>query len=177
MIKGGKGGARTRLGLVFEAKTNLSAAIEKLNGYSVANGKIFFKNRWIASILRKGQLYDLLGELGVPWRSIISAKMLPDEIIFSKNKKKITIIEKKSQTAAGSVDEKLQTCDFKKKQYEKLFKPIGIHVEYIYVFNKYFKHARYKDVLEYINSVGCHYIFWGERIPLDKLGLPKPLKQ
>jgi hypothetical protein len=43
------------------------------------------------------------------------------------------IIEIKYQETAGSVDEKLQTCDFKKKQYERLLRPLKLIVEYCYV--------------------------------------------
>ena len=32
---------------------------------------------------------------------------------------------------AGSVDEKLQTCDFKKKQYQKLLSQLNMEVQYI----------------------------------------------
>ena len=40
------------------------------------------------------------------------------------------IIEVKYQQLAGSVDEKLQTCDFKRKQYLKLVNYLGLKVEY-----------------------------------------------
>ena len=73
---------------------------------------------------------------------------------------------------AGSVDEKLQTCNFKKKQYKKLFSRLNIEVEYMYLLSDWFLHKSYKDVLDYIISVGCSYYF--EYIPLDKLGLPIP---
>jgi hypothetical protein len=48
-------------------------------------------------------------------------------------------IEVKYQQVAGSVDEKLQTCDFKLKQYLKLVASLGIKVEYVYVLNNWFK--------------------------------------
>ena len=72
----------------------------------------------------------------------------------------------------GSVDEKLQTCDFKKKQYKKLMAPANIDVKYIYLLDNWFKNEKYKDVLDYIHSVDCEYYF--EYIPLAKLGLPVP---
>jgi hypothetical protein len=81
------------------------------------------------------------------------------------------IIEVKYQQVAGSVDEKLQTCDFKRKQYVKLVAPLGLKVEYVYVLNDWFKNPSYKDVLDYINSVNCHYKF--NELPLSWLGLPK----
>jgi hypothetical protein len=43
-------------------------------------------------------------------------------------------------------------------------------VEYVYVLNDLFKNPSYKDVLDYINSVNCHYKF--NELPLAWLGLP-----
>ena len=82
------------------------------------------------------------------------------------------IIEVKSQVVAGSVDEKLQTCDFKKKQYQKLLSKLNMEVEYVYILSDWFRDKRYKDVLDYIQSVRCQYYF--NYIPLQKLGLPVP---
>lgn len=82
------------------------------------------------------------------------------------------IIEMKFQKVAGSVDEKLQTCDFKKKQYKKLMSAINVEVEYIYILSDWFRKPEYKDVLDYIISVGCQYYF--HYLPLKKLGLPVP---
>ena len=73
---------------------------------------------------------------------------------------------------AGSVDEKLQTCDFKKKQYQKLMSTVNIDVEFIYILSDWFRNPAYKDTLDYIVSVGCQYYF--EYLPLQKLGLPVP---
>lgn len=78
----------------------------------------------------------------------------------------------KFQKVAGSVDEKLQTCDFKKKQYKKLMSPLNIDVEYIYILSDWFRNPAYKDTLDYIISVGCHYYF--KYLPLEKIGLPVP---
>ena len=80
------------------------------------------------------------------------------------------IIECKYQQVGGSVDEKLQTCDFKKKQYKRLLASLNFEVEYIYILNDWFKKPEYKDVLAYIHSVGCDYYF--NYIPLQRLGLP-----
>ena len=76
----------------------------------------------------------------------------------------------KFQKVAVSVDEKLQTCDFKKKQYRKLMAPLNIDVEYIYILNDWFKNPVYKDTLDYVISVDCRYYF--NYLPLQKIGLP-----
>lgn len=66
----------------------------------------------------------------------------------------------------------LQTCDFKKRQYQKLFSRLNIEVEYVYVLSKWFEKPEYKDLLNYIHSVKCQYYFG--YLPLQKLGLPVP---
>ena len=63
----------------------------------------------------------------------------------------------------------LQPCDFKKKQYTKVLRPLKIKVEYCYFLCEWFKQGEYRDVKEYIESVGCRYFF--DEIPLDYLGL------
>lgn len=82
------------------------------------------------------------------------------------------IVEMKFQKVAGKVDEKLQTCDFKKKQYKKLMAPLNIDVEYIYILDDWFRKPEYRDVLDYVISMGCQYYF--QYLPLQKLGLPVP---
>lgn len=94
---------------------------------------------------------------------------MPDEAFFNLNTSTVYILEKKFQHLAGSVDEKLQTCDFKKKQYQRLFERNDIQVEYCYICNDWFRHPQYRDVIDYINSVGCH-IFFNE-IPLEYMGI------
>ena len=104
---------------------------------------------------------------GIDYKRIISKKLLPDDALLVDNT--LYVIEKKFQKCAGSVDEKIQTCDFKKKQYTKLLTPCNIRVEYYYVFNDWFKKPEYFDVKEYIIQVGCIYFF--NEIPLSALGL------
>ncbi|MCX7862494.1 MAG: hypothetical protein N2449_05820 [Bacteroidales bacterium] len=95
---------------------------------------------------------------------------MPDDAILVIIRETLFIIEVKYQQVPGSVDEKLQTCDFKRKQYLKLVTPLGYRVEYVYVLNDWFKKPEYKDVLNYIQSVNCHYKF--NELPLSWLGLP-----
>jgi hypothetical protein len=113
-----------------------------------------------------------LNELNIEWKGLISKKLLPDDCIFVIVANTLFVIECKFQRVAGSVDEKLQTCDFKRKQYQKLLAKANIEVEYIYLLSDWFKHKSYNDVLDYIHSVHCYYFF--EYIPLIKLGLPMP---
>lgn len=177
MIENGIGGANTKTGLIFEGKTDLKSFLEKQNGYSCKENNrgwvdVFYDDKQVASIFKKSSLYKFLDFRGVNWKEILSKKLLPDDSIYVVLNNTFFVIECKFQKVGGSVDEKLQTCDFKKKQYKKLLSQLNMEVEYIYLLCDWFKQSKYKDVLEYIISVGCSYYF--EYIPLTKFGLPVP---
>ncbi len=172
MIFQGKGGANTKSGLAFEGNTKLSDFLSNQVGYEVSDGNVFFKGELVGRIFTKHRFYKFLVELGIDWKSLISRKLIPDDSIFVFVANTLFIIECKFQKREGSVDEKLQTCDFKKKQYQKLLSKANIEVEYIYLLSDWFRNPKYKDVLDYIHSVHCYYFF--EFIPLIKLGLPVP---
>lgn len=179
MKKDGVGGANTRTGLIFEGLTNLADFLATQKGYTVKRYKfinsfeVFFNDKSVGYIFKKTALYRFLEHRGVKWKEIISRRLLPDDSLYVIVNNTLHIIECKFQKVPGSVDEKLQTCHFKKKQYKKLLSPINIEVEYIYLLNKeWFEHKNYKDVLNYIIEVGCSYYF--DYIPLQKLGLPVP---
>ena len=166
------GGSQTNInGLAFEQETALRDSLLKISGYTIQNNKIYFNEKYVGITAGKNNLYKILLEpRGINYKTILSKKLLPDEAVYIEEIKTVFIIEKKFQNSAGSVDEKLQTCDFKKKQYTKLFTPLDISVEYIYVLNDWFKKNQYTDVLNYIRECDCHYYF--NEIPLDFLQLP-----
>jgi len=176
MKTGGYGGANTLTGLHFERKVDFQNLLKAIPGYEIkkvpgkAGSGVFFEGKLVARWFRKYDFYHFLTEVKVNWGKIISKKLLPDDALLVIVRETLFIIEVKYQQVAGSVDEKLQTCDFKRKQYMKLVAPLGLKVEYVYVLNKWFKKPEYKDVLGYINSVNCHYRF--DEIPLAWFGLP-----
>ena len=175
MKKRGTGGAKTKTGLVFESRVEMKKLLDALAGYKVTGDVVYFQNRKVAEFYGKNKLYKkLLEPNGIDYSSLISKKLLPDEAILILSGKTLFIIEIKFQEVAGSVDEKLQTCDFKKKQYSKLLEPLGISVKYVYILSDWFKKDQYKDVLNYVEFVGCYYFF--HELPLDFLGLPPPTK-
>ncbi|MFZ5391479.1 MAG: PD-(D/E)XK nuclease superfamily protein, partial [Patescibacteria group bacterium] len=149
---------------------------KKVKGYSVKKSEIgsdiFFKNKLVAQSFRKHELYKFLELQSINWKKHLSKKLLPDDAIYVIKENTLFIIEVKYQQVEGSVDEKLQTCDFKLKQYKKLFSELNYEIKYIYVLSKWFKNDKYKDVLDYIISVNCKYYF--EYLPLHELGLPVP---
>lgn len=178
MIEGGLGGSNTLTGLRFEKKVDFQDLIRTIPGYELkkipdkAGVGIFFQDDLVARCFRKHDFYHFLSESKIEWKPLISKRLLPDDALLVIVRETLFIIEVKYQQVEGSVDEKLQTCDFKRKQYLKLVSPLGLKVEYVYVLNDWFKKPGYKDVLDYIHSVNCHYKF--NELPLAWLGLPVP---
>lgn len=172
MKTGGIGGGNTITGLNFEKKTDILKLLKSKEGYKVVKNIIYYSGKEVAKSFKKNNLYKFLDSKGVDYKNILSKKLLPDEAIYVIINNTLFIIEVKFQKVAGSVDEKLQTCDFKRKQYAKLMAPLNIEVEYIYILSDWFRAPAYKDVLDYIISVGCQYYF--KYLPLQKLGLPVP---
>ena len=176
MKTGGIGGEKTLTGLNFESKVDLQKLLERIVGYRVdmipgkAGVGVFFEGKLVARCFRKHDFYKFLEESNINWHKMLSRKLLPDDAMLVIVRETLFVIEVKYQQVAGSVDEKLQTCDFKRKQYLKLVTPLGLKVEYVYVLSDWFKKPEYKDVLDYIQSVNCHYKF--NELPLAWLGLP-----
>lgn len=163
------GGAKTNFnGLKFESRADLRDAIVAHPDYTLLGDNVYKDGAIVARYYEKHGLYkDFLIPNGVDYATRISAKLLPDGALLVGNT--IYIIEKKYQAGSGSVAEKLQTCDFKKKQYIKLFDGLGLDVEYYYVLNDWFDQPIFKDVFDYIESVGCRYFIVD--LPLSEVGL------
>lgn len=172
MKDGGVGGGNTITGLHFEKRTDILSLLKKQKGYKVKNSIIYYNGNEVAKSFKKNALYKFLETRSIDYKKILSKKLLPDEAIYVIVNNTLFIIEMKFQKVGGSVDEKLQTCDFKRKQYSKLMAPLNIEVEYIYILSDWFRNPIYKDTCDYIISVGCQYYF--EYLPLQKLGLPVP---
>lgn len=176
MIKNGKGGANTKTGLIFEDRIDLITIFKKMDRYTVldtdnkSGSKIYYDGKEVAHCFKKYEFYKFLEQYNINWKDHLSKRLLPDNGLFVIVRDTLFIIEIKFQQVAGSVDEKLQTCDFKRKQYSKLVRSLNWKVEYVYVLNDWFKQDVYKDTLDYINSMNCHYLF--NKIPLKWLGLP-----
>jgi len=155
------GGAQTNTnGLQFERDTELLQLIEALPEFTVKGNKVYRSdnNEVVAESFSKHRLYnDFLIPRGVNYKDYISSKLLPDDAFIIRNT--CYIIEKKYQAGSGSVDEKLQTFQFKMAQYQKLFSPLGMKVEFYYLINDWFDKPKYEDILNYIENNGARYFF------------------
>lgn len=131
MIKGGVGGGNTITGLIYEGKVDLSTYLSQQKDYSIDGTNVLYKGKIVAYVFKKHEFYSFLKINGIDWKQILSSKLLPDNCIYVIVNNTLFIIEVKNQNVNGSVDEKLQTCDFKRKQYIKLLSRLNIEVEYV----------------------------------------------
>lgn len=165
------GGANTNVnGLSFEGRTSLLDSLNNNQYIKIDDLKVFYKGNYIGYYTEKHRFYkDFIEKKGVSWKDKISKKYLPDGVFVNELNKVVYIIEKKYQESSGSVDEKLQTCDFKKKIYSKLINETGYKTEYFYLWNDWFLRKEYDDVKEYILAVGCKFFI--NEIDLNELGI------
>ncbi|MBR5777907.1 MAG: hypothetical protein IKY22_05560 [Bacteroidales bacterium] len=175
MIQGGVGGGNTQTGLIYEAEVDLATFLNTQKGYKVVGMNVLYNEELVGNIFKKHDLYKFLKQKNVDWKRYLSKKLLPDNCIYVIVNNTINIIEVKHQEVNGSVDEKLQTCDFKKKQYTKLFSELNYRIEFMYILSDWFRKDCYKDTRDYIISVGCRYYY--NYIPLQELGLPVPISE
>ncbi|MCH5251169.1 MAG: hypothetical protein J1E98_14625 [Lachnospiraceae bacterium] len=164
------GGAQTnRNGLYFEQTTSLNEALI-CAGYEVRNHVVYIDGYEIGMSVPQTRIYShFLEPHGIDYADYNSKAWRPDEAFINYENSTAYIIEKKFQNRPGSVDEKLPSCHFKKWEYEKLFEPLEYDVEFIYIFNDWFRAFKYRDTLEYIERMGCYYFY--NEIPLYILGL------
>lgn len=165
------GGSKTNLnGLSFEGRTNLLESFKQNPNFNLVDNKVMYNNQLVGEYFEKHNFYKLfLVKNGINWETINSKKYLPDSVFVNHKNKTVYIIEKKYQAGSGSVDEKLQTCDFKKSVYSKLIEPLRLKTEYYYLLNDWFDKPEYEDVFSYIRKVNCKYFI--NHIPLHELGL------
>ena len=174
------GGSRTNInGLSFEGRTDFINSIKDNKNFSLKKipnfrntYEIIYKEKKIGFYTEKHQFYSFfLNNEKVNWRKVVSKQYLPDAVLINKLNKTIYIIEKKFQSGSGSVDEKLQTCDFKKKIYSSMIDKCKINyvTKYYYLLNDWYERDEYNDVKNYIISVGCKYFI--NEIILEELGI------
>ena len=164
------GGAQTnKNGLSFEQTTSLDQALINA-GYKVIDHIVYKDGVKLGMSVPQKKLYTcFLTPIGINYADYNSKEWHPDEAFINLGNRTAYIIEKKFQNCAGSVDEKLPSSHYKKEEYQKLFAPLNFAVEFIYIFNDWFKSPKYKDTLDYIKKMGCYYFY--NEIPLNRLGL------
>ncbi len=172
------GGQQTNInGLRFERKTDIKEAVIDNDELELLNDNEVYKDELLLGYVFKGhefyRFFDKKYEVDL--RNVLSKKLLPDNCFYNVLQSRLYIVENKYQESAGSVDEKIQTFNFKRRQYIKMMLAVEevsdtkIDVDYIYVLNNWFKKSEYNDILREIRESGCNYYF--EELPLNKIGI------
>lgn len=157
--------------LKFEKDVDFETNILKIKWYNTENENIIFNWEKVWEFYKNHWFYKkFLEPKWIYWDDIISKKILPDTAIYILQRDIVYIIEVKSQWGWWSVDEKLETCRFKKTQYKRLLENIWLDAQFYFILDNYFLHPKYKDVLNFIRAEWCDYFFW--EIPLHYLELP-----
>lgn len=169
--KSGGGSQTNRNGLHFEQTTSLNDALISA-GFEIRNQYDVYKNdRLIGHSVNKSKFSTVfLKKHNIDYSQYNSKRWDPDEAFVNLENCTVYIIEKKFQQSSGSVDEKLSTFPFKKREYKKLLNPIDFDVVYIYLLSSnWFNKATYDDYFDYMKEQNCPYYF--DTLPLRALGL------
>ena len=137
-----------RRGLVFEGNY--------IRGFLCAQNDFYN----FMSQLLLGDVYSKDDQVSAKRRlqSILSKNMLPDMAFFDYRNRSITIVEMKTQTSGGSVDEKLETVHFKRKQYQKLAAAIDFgEVNFNWALDAKFDEPTYDDVKRYLTEMNSYF--------------------
>ena len=166
MIKGGAGGVNTVSGAYFEQithgkapgipvhKTKLRTYFESNTNKLFSLSKIFEKNSHVPTSQISKDKWERAKQF--EGKFLLTKALEPDECWIDKESSTMTIFEKKFQDTNGSVDEKIQTCEFKWRQYKKIATELGIeNVYYVFILGDFFKNPYYKDALDYVRSIPC----------------------
>ena len=164
----GAGGANTNAnGLSYESNTNLATEYVLITPDTEtpnisSHSYIKFKDSEKVFICaNKRDLYKIMSDMNELNTSLSPASgcKFPDEAYINMDDKHVYIIEKKFQQCSGSVDEKIQTGQFKQYHYRKMFP--NFQVSYIYCLSNWFKRQDYTSVLEYLSENKIP-VFWGD---------------
>lgn len=130
-----------------------------------------FKGKPVARFFTPKGFQHYMEISGIDWARMAATMSLPDcAIVVHHSKALFLVFIKEDAASEGHDSEALPVCDYERRHYNKLLAPLGLKVEYVYLLGKWFEKPKHRDVLDYIHSVNCHYMF--NQIPLSWLGLP-----
>jgi len=152
----GAGGNQTNInGLSFEIKTSIE--------------KKLLENNFEKIIINKKNKYDYYFEYNKDYKIIyltqsgfktfikkefdVDIYKNPDEafIIYKNDNYYIKILEKKNQNVAGSVEDKLKTGAFNKREYEIMFNNKQFIISYAFCVSNYLKEKFESKEIKYVN--------------------------
>jgi hypothetical protein len=168
----GAGGSKTNYnGLNFEEKTSIEPHLDK---YKYVKKNIKIKNRkgiyYECNKDNKNIIYFKKNGFKLYFEKTFSINTYkqPDEayLIKQDNKYILKILEKKNQNVEGSVEDKLKTGAFNKREYELM---VNIYTEYKFTIEYYFCVSKFLQ--EKLESDNIKYKNIKKIMEEDKIGL------
>lgn len=154
----GAGGKNTTLnGLSFEIKTSIEKKLLESNYNKIV---INNKQKYGYYLEYKEENKQIIFLLQSGFKSYFKKKYNiniykhPDEafIIYNNDNIYIKIIEKKNQNVEGSVEDKLKTGLFNKKEYERMLKSLkNINISYSFCVSKFLQNKFESNIIKYKN--------------------------
>lgn len=177
----GAGGANTNAnGLIFENKTSIEKKLLENNFQKVIMNKKNKYGYYFESKKENNKIIYLTQsgfKLYLKKKFDIDVYKQPDEafIIIYNNEYHIKILEKKNQNVDGSVEDKLKTGQFNRREYEKIIKkvietqqtPYKCYIHYAFCVSKFLQdkfesnQIKYKNIKEIMMEDDIK-IFYGE---------------
>jgi hypothetical protein len=153
----GAGGAKTnKNGLSFENKTSIETKLSENKFEKIIMNKKM-KNGYYFELKNNDDIIIYLTKSGFKlyFKEEFNIKCWkePDEafLIFSNNKYYLKILEKKNQNGEGSVEEKLKTGQFTRREYEKMLNnpSYKFNISYAFCISKYLQNKLESNKIKY----------------------------
>ena len=158
----GAGGTNTNInGLSFEKKTSIENKLieNEFKKNIITNTKNGYYFEYNDLNINKKIIYLTQGGFKLYFKKEfnIDSYKIPDEafIIIHNNEYNIKILEKKNQNVEGSVEDKLKTGLFTKKEYEKILKkiPYKLNIHYAFCVSKFLQDKFQSNQIKYNNMM------------------------
>jgi hypothetical protein len=175
MIRGGVGGSNTGTGLIFEKKNGLKEAFRIATNFQLNKNELVDSTGNVVAIAgdKSRDFYSKIlncKEIDMKRSGVLSKGLRPDGFVAPIDSDVVFIIELKTQRTKGSVDEKLQTCVFKKDRYDAMLALVGKRSKMVYILKgSWFSKPEYKDTLDFMDRQGTIVCF--DELPLEVVGL------
>jgi hypothetical protein len=154
----GAGGKNTnKNGLPYEYITELSTEYDIINKYPFYSLISFKTSEKLFKYTKQSNFKKCMRDKILSNIPAVHGTHSPDECYIDEEDKIVFIIEKKFQQCSGSVCEKIQTADCKRRNYQKRIPDYKI--VYMYCLSDWFK-DNCKAELEYLQDINIP-VFWG----------------
>jgi hypothetical protein len=165
-VSGGKGGGNTKSGKDFEDRLSLAKLLQE-EGYDLIDAvqgvlEVRRDSKNVGFLTKKRGFYRWLDHAGIT-RSKRAWEFEPDAVFVNSQTRTVHILEMKTQSTGGSVDEKLFGVSYRVKYYESYFENTAWRskLHYVLAGSEFYekKDTKYSELFKYILDCEAGYSF------------------